>query len=186
MERMRNRRRWLWIGLVLLLGACGKGPPSPAGPREGETSPDSAAALRNGDRAPDFEVADLDGGTFQLSSLDGRVRLLDFWATWCAPCRHEIPMLNDLHRRYAESGLSILALSDEEPEIVREFADETDMAYTNLVRASDVAERYGVLALPTAFLVDREGRIVETFFGEKTKDQLEKRIRALLGLEPAA
>jgi len=95
-------------------------------------------------------------------------------------------MLNDLHRQYEASGLSILALSDEEPEIVQEFATETGMAYTNLVRASDVADRYGVLGLPTAFLVDREGKIVETFFGEKPRAELEKRIRALLGLDPAA
>jgi len=180
-ERVSRR----WLGLIvlatLLLSACGKsGSP---GPGDGEVDP---GPLRNGDLAPDFEVTNLNGDTVQLSALAGRVRLVDFWATWCAPCRNEIPMLNDLHRQYADSGLSILALSDEEPEIVQEFVVETGMAYTNLVRASDVADRYGVLGLPTAFLVDREGHIVETFFGEKPRVALEKRIRTLLGLDPAA
>lgn len=95
-------------------------------------------------------------------------------------------MLNELHRQYGEAGLSILALSDEDAAIIQEFASETRMAYTNLVDASTVAERYGVLGLPTAFLVDREGKIVETFFGAKPRAALERQIRTLLGLEPAA
>jgi len=172
--------RWpaaVLIAALLFLSGCG---------RSGAPGDAAASPLRNGDVAPDFEMTDLGGDTVKLSALDGRVRLLDFWATWCPPCREEIPMLNELHRQYGEAGLSILALSDEDAAIIQEFASETRMAYTNLVDASTVAERYGVLGLPTAFLVDREGKIVETFFGAKPRAALERQIRTLLGLEPAA
>jgi peroxiredoxin len=156
--------------------------------RRGATGDEEAdsARVRNGEIAPDFEVADLTGQPVKLSALDGRVRLLDFWATWCSPCREEIPMLNELHREYGGAGLSILALSDEDAQILREFAADTGITYTSLANASDVAERYGVLGLPTAFLVDREGKVVETFFGAKSRPMLEQRIRTLLGLEPEA
>jgi cytochrome c biogenesis protein CcmG, thiol:disulfide interchange protein DsbE len=176
---MIRRRSWCRIGLILLValgaGACTR----PAGERTA-----AAAPLRSGDPAPDFEVRDVNGAPVKLSALAGRVRLLDFWATWCPPCRNEIPMLNDLHRQYADAGLTILGLSDEDPEAVRAFAEQVRIGYTSLVEASDVAERYGVLGLPTAFLVDREGHIVEMFFGEKSRADLEKRIRTALGLEP--
>ncbi len=170
----------LLIALALVGGCRRSAAPSGSG-GEAETT-----TLSSGDVAPDFEAADLGGATVKLSALDGRVRLLDFWATWCPPCQAEIPMLNDLHEQYGAAGLSILALSDENAQVVKEFAAEKRMAYTNLVDTSAVAERYGVLGLPTAFLVDRQGKIVETFFGAKPKAALEKRIRTLLGLEPAA
>jgi peroxiredoxin len=181
---MNARRLSLGLALALAVAGCARPTGEPGAARE--AGAEAAGPLRSGDAAPDFEVPDVHGAKVKLSSLSGRVRLLDFWATWCPPCRHEIPMLNELHKQYADAGLTILGLSDEEPEAVRAFAEQSTIGYTSLVQASDVAERYGVLGLPTAFLVDREGKIVEMYFGEKSRAELEKQIRTLLGLDPTA
>lgn len=166
-----TRSRWV-VAAVLLGAACARPAPD--------------ATLHEGDPAPDFEAVDLAGRSVKLSTLEGRVRLVDFWATWCPPCREEIPLLNELHAAYAEQGLSILAVTDEPAQVVGEFAAETPMRYTNLVDAGAVAEDYRVIGLPTAFLIDREGKIVEMLLGPKPRQVLESRIRELLGLPPAA
>jgi peroxiredoxin len=131
-------------------------------------------------RAPDFELVAVDGRTIRLSDSAGKVRLLDFWATWCAPCREEIPMLNDLHDAYASAGLEIFAISDEGDDVIREFVKDYEIRYTNLLGTVEVSEEYGVLGLPTAYLVDSEGRIVESFVGPKPRKVLTEKILALL------
>jgi peroxiredoxin len=144
---------------------------------------EETAGTSSGERlAPDFSLEDLEGKTVSLSDSSGQVRLIDFWATWCAPCREEIPMLNELHGNYADRGLRILAISDESVELIREFVAENGVTYTNLVGTEEVVEEYGALGLPTAYLVDRDGRIVEYFFGPKPRKQLEAKIRELLEL----
>ena len=134
--------------------------------------------------APEFELRNLDGAVVRLSDSAGQVRLIDFWATWCAPCREEVPMLNELHEGYRDQGLTILAISDEGADIVAPFAEEHGVAYTNLVGGDETFVEYGALGLPTAYLVDGDGRIVETYFGPKPKRVLEKKIRELLDLPP--
>ena len=176
------------LGLALLaalVSGCTRPAPQDAGRADHADQPEDAGPLRSGDTAPDFEVKDIHGAPVKLSAFAGRVRLLDFWATWCPPCREEIPMLNELNRLYADAGLTIVGLSDEDMESVRAFVEQAKIGYTSLVDASDVAERYGVLGLPTAFLVDRDGHILEMYFGEKSRPELEKRIRTALGLDPS-
>ena len=146
------------------------------------TVSDTADSSSEKKLAPDFELEDLEGKTVSLSDFEGQVLLIDFWATWCAPCREEIPMLNELHSDYADQGLRILAISDERAELIRDFVSENGVTYTNLVGTEDIFEEYGALGLPTAYLVDRDGRIVDFFFGPKPKRQLEEKIRKLLEL----
>ena len=146
----------------------------------------AGVAASSGDRtAPEFELVDISGDTFQLSDAAGRVRLIDFWATWCPPCRDEIPMLNELQKTYGDQGLTIIAISDEQADVVREFAEEIGMEYTNLIDPGEVSAAYRVLGLPTAFLIDQQGRIVESYMGPKPRKMLEGQIRALLELPPA-
>jgi thiol-disulfide isomerase/thioredoxin len=158
--------------LLTLAAACG----GPAGSHDAKAQADAAA--------PDFELADLGGAKVRLSDSAGSVRLIDFWATWCAPCREEIPMLKELHEEYADAGLTILAISDEEADIVAPFAEEHGITYTNLVDGFEVFSEYGALGLPTAYLVDADGKIVEEYFGPKPREVLERRIRELLELPP--
>ena len=180
---LNRRMRWIgpWaalLGLMLALAGCaGGGTEETAG---GEASVDLMATEQR--EAPDFELPDLSGQTVSLAASNGRVRLIDFWATWCPPCRDEIPMLNELHRTYESEGLTILAISDEKAEVVQEFAEEVGMDYTNLIDPGEVSENYRVLGLPTAFLSDREGRIVDSYRGPKSRKHLEEKIRELLDI----
>lgn len=182
---LSRERRWS-LALPLLIAAalapaCSN-PPSEDAARA--SLPFAGADEGESGQAPDFELEDLGGTVVRLSDSSGNVRLIDFWATWCAPCREEIPMLKELHDGYSGNGLTILAISDEDAEIVRPFAEKHEIGYTNLVEGEEIFGKYGALALPTAYLVDGEGKIVETFLGPKPKDVLEKRIRELLDLPP--
>jgi len=174
----------LLLSLVALCAAC-TGSPPPA--TSTETGAPVAAKTDEG-LAPAFVLEDLEGKTVSLSDSDGEVRLIDFWATWCAPCREEIPMLNELHEKYRADGLLIVAVSDvnEGAEVVKPFVDHHGVRFANLVGSEQIVTDYEVHSLPTAFLIDRDGRIVETFFGPKPRRILEKRIRELLELPPAA
>jgi len=136
-------------------------------------------------RAPLFQLPDVSCEPVRLDQTNGQVRLIDFWATWCPPCREEIPMLNELYRTYRDQGLTILAISDERSGVVRDFAAEVEMDYPNLIDTGAVGEAYGVVGLPTAFLIDQEGRIIDTYVGPKSRARLEQQIRELLQLPPA-
>jgi len=124
-----------------------------------------------GDLAPDFELHDMEGMSWELSALRGKVVLLNFWASWCGPCRQEMPHLEGLHRRFAGEGLVVLGINDEPLERAREFLDNIGMTFPN-VHTSDgrVFRQYGIDALPTSLIVDRFGRVenrIEGFPGEK-------------------
>jgi peroxiredoxin len=136
--------------------------------------------------APEFTLESVDGEQVTLSDLNGQVRLIDFWATWCAPCREEVPMFKELYATYAPQGFTIVAIAAEDAQLVREYVQANEIAYPNLVDADEVvSDLYEVPALPSAFLLDREGRIVEEFVGPKPRKVLEKKILELLESKPA-
>jgi thiol-disulfide isomerase/thioredoxin len=166
------------LATTLLLAACTGG--GPGGPAERASRP-----VAESGQAPEFELQSVEGRTVRLSDSAGKVRLIDFWATWCAPCREEIPMLNELHETYADKGLVILGITDEDKDVVGEFVEEHGVRYTNLVDGLDVSDSYGVLGLPTAYLLDSAGRIVWSHPGPKPARVLHEKIRALLEAVPA-
>lgn len=108
--------------------------------------------------------------------------LLDFWATWCLPCREEIPHFVELQDKYREGGLVIIGVSmDDGPEPVRPFAQQFRMNYPIVMGNAKIGEEYGgVLGLPIAFLLDRDGRIVKKHIGATSVDVFEHEITALL------
>jgi peroxiredoxin len=132
--------------------------------------------------APDFSLPQLNGQTLQLSAYRGKVVLLDFWATWCDPCREETPHLVELQNKYRNQGLQIIGVSmDDSPEPVREFYQRFQMNYPVVMGNAKIGELYGgVLGLPIAFVIGRDGRIYAKHIGATDVSVLEQDVRALL------
>jgi len=139
---------------------------------------------RNPTPVPPFLVSDLSGNVVSTASFRGKVVLLNFWATWCPPCRDEIPELIELAARYKDS-LEIIGVSmDDAPaDEVRKFAQEAGINYPVIMGSRELSGEYGgVPALPTAFVVNRDGRIVQKHVGLYPIEIYEAEVRALLGL----
>ena len=139
--------------------------------------------------APEFELKDGDGRTVRLSDYKGKIVLLNFWATWCGPCRIEMPWFIEFERQYKDKGFAMIGISmDEEGwTAVKPFITEMAVNYRVLLGNDQTAELYGgVSALPTSFLIDQEGKVAATHVGLVGKDVFEDGIKALLDSAPRA
>jgi len=140
----------------------------------------SAAVQKN---APNFTLKDSDGKTVSLSDYKGKVVLLNFWATWCGPCKVEIPWFVEFEQKYKDRGFAVLGVSmDEEGwDVVKPYLQKNRMNYRIMVGDDKIAEAYGgVESLPTTFVVDKDGRIVKQHVGLVSKSDYENEIRQLL------
>jgi len=138
--------------------------------------------------APDFTLATLDGKKVKLSDYRGKAVLLNFWATWCGPCKVEIPWFMDLEKQYGPQGLVVVgvAMDDDGKAPVTKFAQEMKIDYTVLLGNDDVADQYGgVEGLPTTFYLDRNGKIVKKVAGLVSHSEIEDGIKEALGSGPA-
>jgi len=140
--------------------------------------------VKNPDAAPDFQLNDLDGKPVSLAEAKGKIVLLNFWATWCGPCRAEIPDLVDLQKRYADK-LEIIALATEEddPDQVRHFVQGSGINYRVAMASDNVVREYGgIAALPTSFVIDAQGRVVQKHVGLNDPTLYERELKAMLGM----
>ncbi len=180
---------WLVVFLTAGLLACDGVPESEITANEGvpmmPAVPVLTEAPRVGHLAPDFVLTTLDGREVRMSDYRGHVVFLNFWATWCGPCKVEMPAMERLYREYRRQGFSVLAVStDAEGAVVtRPFRDSLGLSFTIAHDPEMVVMRlYGVRGLPMTFLVDRQGVITHRIFGERDWQQPENRdgIRNLL------
>jgi cytochrome c-type biogenesis protein len=137
--------------------------------------------------APDFELRTADGKTFRLSDLRGQVVLLNFWATWCIPCRAEIPTFNAMHHDHEAQGLKVVGvLTQDEPEKLIDFRKDIKQDYMILIGDDNVGTKFGNgPGLPITIIIDREGRIRQKIFGPHERDDFEAAIKPLLDEAPA-
>jgi thiol-disulfide isomerase/thioredoxin len=140
--------------------------------------------VRNPDPAPEFTLAALDGKPVTLAGFKGKVILVNFWATWCGPCRAEIPDLVELQKKYKDR-LQILGLvvDDEDLDAIKKFSARYGINYPVALATNDIRIQYGgIPALPTSFVLDSEGRVVQKHEGLRDPELYETEIRSLLGL----
>ena len=139
--------------------------------------------------APDFSLESLDGKTMRLSDLRGKAVLLNFWATWCGPCKIEMPWFVDLQNQYGSQGLQIVgvAMDDGSKEDIAKFAKDMGVNYPILIGKESVGDQYGgVPALPESFIIARDGKVVDKIVGLRGKSEIEDSIKKALNTRPAA
>ena len=136
-----------------------------------------------GQMAPDFELPSLDGKPIKLSDYRGKAVLLNFWATWCEPCKIEMPWFVDLQNKYGPQGLQVLgvAMDDADPKDIAEFAQKVGVNYPIVIGKEKVGDDYGgVQYLPSTFYVGRDGKVVSRVFGLVSRSEIEDNIQKAL------
>jgi peroxiredoxin len=135
--------------------------------------PLAASAVEEGKTAPDFTLKSLAGNNLKLSEMTGNVVLINFWASWCGPCREEMPLLNALHKKYEPLGFSVLAINVEENvDAARGFMKNFPVEFPVLLdNTNQVSQRYKVIAMPTTVVVDRDGNVRYLHQGYKSGDE---------------
>jgi peroxiredoxin len=138
--------------------------------------------MKVGELAPDFTRADLSGKPVQLSKSRGKLVLLNFWATWCPPCREELPVFSRWHRTLGTRGLQVIGVSmDDDPSEVRKFLAAYPVGFPIVMGDAKFAEQFGgVLGLPLSYLIDAQGRVVARYQGEVDLTLMESKVRELL------
>ena len=156
----------------------------------GKQPTQAAAPTGAGKPAPEFALQSLDGKTIHLSDYRGKAVVVNFWATWCQPCRVEMPWFVELQKQYGPDGLQILGISADEDTSTDElgkFAKGMGVNYPILLGKEKVEEEYGgIQFLPVTVYVDRDGNVVDKVFGLKGRGEIEDNIKAALGHKPTA
>jgi thiol-disulfide isomerase/thioredoxin len=174
---------------VLLVGAgCNPAEKEPPIPKVGGTGAHAASAgtlatMPKLGPAPAWKLKDLDGREVSSESLKGKVVVIDFWATWCGPCRVEIPGYVEMQKKYGQEGFAIVGISLDQagPAVVKAFADKFAINYLLVMGDDAVTQIFGgVEAIPTTFLIDRTGQIRDRKLGAEHSETYEQKVLAVL------
>ena len=158
--RSTGRAAALWIAITLFVGA----------------------AIAQ-DRAPNFSLMTSSGQTVELKKLQGKAVVVNFWATWCGPCRAEIPGMAEIYGKYKDKGVEIVGVSldDRGWSVVNPFVQKLGIPYPVVLGNDQVVQAYGGIdAIPTTFFVDKKGTVVKKHVGYMSKDDFEKILRSVL------
>jgi peroxiredoxin len=144
-------------------------------------------AKANGKMAPDFELQTLDGKPLKLSQLRGKAVLVNFWATWCPPCKVEMPWFEEFQKQYQDRGFTIVgvAMDDAAPQEIAKFTESMGITYPVVLGTNAVSDTYGADYLPTSVFIDRNGVIVQRVFGLVNRRDIEDDIQKALGTATA-
>ena len=139
-----------------------------------------------GKKAPDFTLTDINGKSISISSLKGRAVIINFWATWCPPCRAEMPSLNRLYKEYKTKGLVVLAIStDTSASAVKGYLSKYPFDFTILLDTDNRASRqFRIFSIPTSFLIDKNSVIIQRFIGEEDWEtpEIKSKVKEVLGI----
>ncbi len=195
---MRKTFLFMLLGIAVLALSCGNSeqaiPADEAEPvksisQEAAPPEPTADASTGSIKAADFTLKSVTGEDISLSDYAGKVVILDFWATWCPPCRMEIPHFNDLAKEYGDKGLVVLGVSVDRggADVVRKFKEKTEVGYPVVMSNSDTHAKYQSYidpsqqgGIPFTFVIDREGIIRERYVGYRDKEVFENAIKPLL------
>lgn len=140
-----------------------------------------------GKKAPDFILTDIHGKNLSLSSLKGRIVIINFWATWCPPCRAEMPSLNRLYKEYGTRGLVVLAIStDTSANVVKSYLNKNPFDFTILLDTDNkVSRQFRVFSIPTSFLIDKNSVIIQRYIGEEDWEapEIKSKVKEALGIQ---
>ena len=187
-------KKTILFTLIAVIMGCGQGSAQAEAQKKNIPKKTVKAARPKGAvKAPDFILADLEGNRVQLADYRGKVVLLNFWGTWCGPCRKEIPDFIELVDKYQESGLEIIGvtLTSGPPENIQRFSDRMGINYTLLTdfearETQTVTWEYGkatgrpINGIPTTFIIDREGYIVKKYIGPRPEHIFYKDLKPYL------
>ncbi len=174
----------LSVTILLLSAGCNSSKTAPPPVTVPVATPSAAAATspQTPEHLPSFTVTDLNGQGISPATIKGKVALIDFWATWCPPCRKEIPHFNQLYAKYRKQGLIVVGLAlDDKAAEVRTFIRQMPIDYPVALASTELQQQFGGIEVyPTAFLVDREGRVVKKYLGYIYPDEFNQDVKALL------
>ncbi|MFA6078222.1 MAG: TlpA disulfide reductase family protein [Candidatus Omnitrophota bacterium] len=152
------------LAVVLFMGACA-----------------GCDAIEVGQAAPEFSLNDPDGKTVSLSEFQGKVIILDFFASWCPPCREEIPDFIALQSQYGSQGFTMIGVSLVTAQETKDFAAKTGINYPLVIDDGKVSNAYGpIRSIPTTFVIDKNMNIVKMYIGYRPKEEFENQIKELL------
>jgi len=161
---MRPGKVFIFALALFMLGACSQG-----------------SAIEIGKKAPDFSLTDINGKTVSLSAFNGKAVILDFFASWCPPCRQEIPDFIELEKSYSDKGFAMIGVALVSAGEAKEFAGKMGINYPVLVDDGKASEIYGpIRSIPTTFIIDKDGKIVKMYIGYREKAVFEADIKELL------
>ncbi len=180
LERNQSRFRRVSLGLlavvlagILVIQGC-----TPSSQSITSDEQEATAGVNVGESAPSFTLVDLEGNPVTLSDFRGKVVFLNFWATWCPPCRAEMPEIEAVYQEYKDKGVVVIGVDILEPEdVVRQYVQQGGYSWTFVLDTSgEVAVNYEVSAIPTSFFIDREGIIQAVNIGAMTKRAIENKL----------